>query len=65
MLKSWIKKKREEVNKILESENSGYRLSESNEFIPITDDISIKSINAVSESPFNYAKIISINLLHI
>lgn len=50
------KKKREEVNKILESENSGYRLSESNEFIPITDDISIKSINAASESPFDYAK---------
>ncbi|NTP71467.1 hypothetical protein HQ845_14135, partial [Enterococcus faecium] len=50
------KKKREEVNKILESENSGYRLSESNEFIQITDDISNQSINAVSESPFNYAK---------
>ena len=49
-------RKRKSINNILESENSGYRLSESNEFIPITDDVAIKNIDAASESTFEYAK---------
>lgn len=49
-------RKRKSINNILESENSGYRLSESNEFIPITDDVAIKNIDAASESTFECAK---------
>lgn len=47
---------RELINQILELEMSGYRLMENNEFIPITDEISINTIDAISKSPFEYAR---------
>lgn len=44
------------ITRILEEEQSGYRLVENNVFIPITDEHSILTIDSASESPFEYAK---------
>ncbi|WHZ31469.1 hypothetical protein QNK01_08270 [Desemzia incerta] len=47
---------KEKITRILEEEQSGYRLMENNEFVPITDEHSILTIDSASESPFEYAK---------
>ena len=45
-----------ELNKILEEENSNWRMSSSKLIIPVTDDVSMSTINKAQESSFNYAR---------
>ncbi|WP_213336827.1 AbiJ-NTD4 domain-containing protein [Enterococcus casseliflavus] len=44
------------LNEVLQENKSGYRLNSDYLFIPLTDDNSLAQIDAVSSSPFTYAK---------
>lgn len=50
------KKVRENLNRILEEEQSGYRMTKESIFIPVTDKLSLEAINQTEESPFDHAK---------
>lgn len=47
---------RKDINRILEEEQSGYRMTKDKIFIPITDQFSLDTINQTEETLFDHAK---------
>lgn len=47
---------KDKINYILNEQQSGYRLSEDNLFIPLTDEVAISTIDSASESTFMHAR---------